>query len=125
MYGGRRLEAAACCTAAFPLKAGGVVCVCWALRLMCGASVPRHRFAHLRAVSLWRAFPACDFLRLLMISSPSFCTADADVLALLDLCFHIVRFPDAGGFGVVLLAPGHFQIDGGWVGQWVSCRGVS
>ena len=42
-----------------------------------------------------------------------------------DLCFHIVRLLGAGGFGVALLAPGHFQIDGGWVGQDVSCRGVS
>ena len=36
-----------------------------------------------------------------------------------------MRFPGAGDFDVVLLAPGHFQIDGAWVGQYVSCRGVS
>ena len=60
-----------------------------------------------------------------MIPPFNCCTAVADVLVLLDLCFHIVRFPGAGDFGVVLLAPGHIQIDGGWVGQNVSFRGVS
>jgi hypothetical protein len=70
-------------------------------------------------------FAAYGFLRMIMIPPLNFCTAVADVLALLDLCFHIVRFPGAGDFGVVLLAPWHFQIDCGWVGQGVSCHGVS
>ena len=34
MCGGLRLEAAACCTAALALDAGGVVCVWWALILV-------------------------------------------------------------------------------------------
>ena len=62
---------------------------------------------------------------MIMISPPNFCTAAADVLALLDLCFHIVRLLGAGGFDVVRSHLGHFQIDGGWAGQFVSCRGVS
>jgi hypothetical protein len=39
MCGVLRLEAAACCTAALALDAGGVVCVWWALILVWGVGV--------------------------------------------------------------------------------------
>ena len=95
----------------------------------CGVWVSTVFLVHLRAVCLRRVLWACvvsvRLFGMTMIPPPKFCTAAADVLVLLDLCFHIVRCPGAGDFGVVLLAPGHFQIDCGWVGQGVSCRGVS
>ena len=46
---------------------------------------------------------------MIMIPPLNCCPAVADVLVLFDLCFHIVRFPDAGDFGVVLLALGAFS----------------
>ena len=130
MCGGLRLEAAAFCTAALALHAGGVVCVWWALILVWGVGIdcsPRPLDSRVLAPC---AFGVCSLraptsLRMIMIPPPNFCTAAADVLALHDLCFNFVRFPGAGDFGVVRLAPGHFQIDCGWIGQWVSCRGVS
>ena len=39
MCGGLRLEAAACCTAALALYAGGVVCVWWAFILVWGVGI--------------------------------------------------------------------------------------
>jgi len=62
-------------------------------------------------------------------SGCSHSTTSALLLLMLMFLSFIACFlaapPGAGDFGVVLLALGHSQIDGGWVEQFVSCPGVS
>jgi hypothetical protein len=133
MCGGWRLEAAACCTAALALDAGGVVCVWWALILVWGVGVhcsPRPLESRVFALcasgvrSLWQ----CDFFAddYELRSHPP-----TSALLLLMFLLFMICASISCAFRVLVTSVscyshrGHFQIDGGWIGQYVSCRGVS